>query len=121
MLQINEFNQGSPELPEGSLTVLEPPGPDALQVATSRAGVSKSPRKTNTIYARRKTITRTSRNSRRKWEKNEYMNALECLLRTEKKGVKNRIGKTVHDLRKEKRMREIDDVMSQIRMIKSTG
>ena len=70
------------------------PGPEVLQVTTSDAGVSDSPRKTTTIYTRRKTI---SKNPRREWEKNEYMNALECLLRADKKGVKKVIGKIVHD------------------------
>ena len=62
MLQINEFNQGGPELPEGSVTVPEPPGPEVLQVTTSGVGVSKSPRKTTTIYTRSKTNTKTSKN-----------------------------------------------------------
>ena len=54
MFKINEFNQGGPELPEGSVTVPEPPGPEFLQATTSGVGVSKSPRKTATIYTRRK-------------------------------------------------------------------
>ena len=37
------------------------------------------------------------------------MNALECLLRAEKKGVKKGIGNTVHDLWIEKEMWEIDE------------
>ena len=94
MLQINEFYQGKPELPEESVTVPKPPGPEVLQVTTSGVGVSKLPRKTTTnIYTRRKTKTRTSKKPRRKWEKSEYMNALECLLRAEEKGVKKGIGK----------------------------
>ena len=97
MLQINEFNQGGPELPVGSVTVPEPASPEVLQATTSGVGVSRSPRKTTTIYTRRKT-TRISKNPRRKWEKSEYMNTLECLLRPEKKGVKKGIGKIVHDL-----------------------
>ena len=97
MSQINEFNHGVPELPVGSVTVPGLPDPEVRQANTSCFGVSKSPRKTNTIYARRKTKTRTLKNPRRKWQKSEYMNALECLLRAEKKGVKKGIGKTVHD------------------------
>ena len=64
-----------------------------------------------------------SKNPWRKWEKSEYMNALECLLRAEKKEVKKEIGKTVHDLWLEKRMWEIDEknLMNQTRMIKSKG
>ena len=65
------------------------PGPEVLQVTTSDADVSESPRKTTTIYTRTKTKT-ISKNPRRDWEKNEYMNALECLLRADKKGVKKR-------------------------------
>ena len=83
------------------------PGPEVLQVTTSDADVSESPRKTTTIYARTKTKT-ISKNPRRDWEKNEYMNALECLLRADKKGVKKGIGKIVHDLWIEKGMWEID-------------
>ena len=104
MLKINEFNQGGPGLPVGSVTVPEPPDPEVLQATTSGVGVSKSPRKTTTIYTRRKSKTRVSKNPRRKWEKSEYMNALECLLRAEKKGVQKGIGKIVHDLWVEKGM-----------------
>ena len=51
------------------------------------------------------------------------MNALECLLRAEKKGFKNGIGEILHDLWIEKGMWEIDEkhLMNQIRMIKSKG
>ena len=123
MFKINEFNQGGPELPEGSVTVPEPPGPEVLQTTTSGVGVSKSPRKTTTIYTRRKIKTRTTKNPRRKWDKSEYMNALECLLRAEEKGVKKGIGKIVHDLWIEMGIWEIDEknLMNQIRMIKSKG
>ena len=123
MLQLNEFNQGGPELPEGSVTVPEPPGPEVLQATTSGVEVSKSPSKTTTIYTRRKTKTRTTKNPRRKWEKSDYMNALECLLRAEEKGVKKGIGKIVHDLWIEMGMWETDEktLMKQIRMIKSKG
>ena len=106
MLQINEFNQAGPELPMGSVTVPETPSPEVLQV-TSGVGVSKSPRKT-TIYTRRKT-RRISKNPRRKWEKSEYMNTLQCLLRAEKKGVKKGIGKILHDFWTEKGMWENDE------------
>ena len=99
MLQINKFNQGGPELPEGSVTVPEHPNPEIFQVTTSGVGVSKSLRKTTTIYTRRKTKTRTSKNPRRKWEESEYMNAFECLLKAEEKVVKKGIGKIVHDFR----------------------
>ena len=97
------------------------PGPEVLQVTTSDAGVSDSPRKTTTIYTRRKATI--SKNPRREWEKNEYMNALECLLRADKKGVKKVIGKIVHDFWIEKGMWEIDEkiLLNQIRMIKSKG
>ena len=44
-----------------------------------------------------------------KWEKSEYMNALECLLRAEKKGVKKGSGEIVHDLWIEKGVWEIDE------------
>ena len=74
--------------------VPEPLGLEALLVTTSGFGVSKSPKKTTTIYTKRKTKTRTLKNPRRKWEKSEYMNALECLLRAEKKkGSKNGLGR----------------------------
>ena len=76
----------------------QPPGPEVLQATTSGVGVSKLPRKTTAIYTRRKTKTITSKNPSREWEKSEYMNALECLLRAEKKGVKKGIGKIVHGL-----------------------
>ena len=96
MLQINEFSQGGFELLEGSVTVPELPAQEVLQATTSVVGVSKSPRKTTTIYTRRKTKTRTSKNPRRKWEKSEYMkvNVLECLLRAKKKGSKKGIRKS---------------------------
>ena len=45
MLQINEYNNGGPELPEGKGMVPEPPSPEVLQATTSGVGVSKSPRK----------------------------------------------------------------------------
>ena len=48
MLKIIEFHQGEPELLEGSETVLKPP--EILQVTTSGVRVSKSPRKSATIY-----------------------------------------------------------------------
>ena len=116
MLQINEFNQVGPELPMGSVTVPETPSPEVLQVTSSGVGVSKSPRKT-TIYTRRKTRTRISKNPKRKWEKSEYMNALECLLRAYKKWVQKGTGKIVHDLWIEKGMWESDEkiLMNQIR------
>ena len=56
MLQVSEFNQGLPELPEGKLTVPELPNPEVLQATTSVVGVSNSSRKTTAIYTRRKTI-----------------------------------------------------------------
>ena len=61
------------------------PSSEVLQATTSGVAVSKSPRKTTTIYTKRKTKTRTLKNPRRTLEKSEYMNALECLFRTEKK------------------------------------
>ena len=81
-----------------SVMVPESPGPEVLQATISGVGVSKSPRKTTTINTRRKLKTRISQSSRRKWEKSKYMNALECLLRAERKGVKKEIRKIVHDL-----------------------
>ena len=75
MSKINEFNQGGPELPEGSVTVPEPPVPEVLQATTSGVGISKSPRKTTAIYTRRKTKARTTKNPRRKWEKSIH----ECI------------------------------------------
>ena len=92
-----------------------------MQATTSGAGLSNSPRKTTTIYTRTKTKTRTSKNSRRKWEKSEYMNVLEYLLRAAEKVVKKGIWETVHDLWIEKGMREIDEknLLNQTRMIKS--
>ena len=49
------------------------------------------------------------------------MNALKCLLRAEKKGVKKGIEKTVHDLWIEKAMWQTDEknLMNQITMIKT--
>ena len=92
MLQINEFNQGGPELPVGSVTVPKFPSPEVLQVTTSGIKeVSKLTKKT--IYTRIKTKTRISKSPRRKWEKSEYMNAWECLLSAEKKGSKKGLGK----------------------------
>ena len=51
------------------------------------------------------------------------MNALKCLLRAEKKGVKKGIRKIVHDLWIEKGMWQTDEknLMNQIRMIKTKG
>ena len=51
------------------------------------------------------------------------MNALECLLREEKKEVKKGIGKIVHNLWIKKGMWEIDgkNLMNQIRVINSKG
>ena len=99
---------GGAEQPVESVTVPEPFDPEVLQATTSRVAVSKSPRKATTIYTRRKTRTRISKNARRKWEKSEYMNALKCLLRAEKNAVKKGIGKIVHDLWIEKGMRQIE-------------
>ena len=93
MLQINEVNNGGPELPEGSVTVPKSPGLQVLWATASGVGVSKSPGKTTTIYTRRKTKPRTSKKLRRKWQKSEYINALECLLRAWKKEVKKGLGK----------------------------
>ena len=123
MLQANEFNQGGPELPVGSVTLPESPSPEVLQATTSGVGVSKSPRKSTTIYTRRKAKTRISKNPRRKLEKSEYMNALECILRAEKKGVKKGIGEIVHDLWIQTGMWGTDEknIMNQIRMIKFKG
>ena len=92
MLQINKFNQGGPELPEGGVTVPKNSCREVLQATNSCVRVSKLPRKTTTIYIRRKT-TRTLKNPKRKWEKSEYMNELEYLLRTVEKGVKKGLGK----------------------------
>ena len=75
------------------MTVPEPPCPEISQATTSGVGVSKSPRKVTTIYTRRKTKTRISKNPRRKWERSEYTNALECLLRAEKNGSKKALEK----------------------------
>ena len=44
-----------------------------------------------------------------KWEKSEYMNALECLLRADKKGIEKEFGKIVHVLWIEKGLWEIDE------------
>ena len=104
MLQKNEANQGRTELPEGSVMLLEHPSPELLRATASGVVISKPPRKTTTIYTRRKIKKGTSKNPTRKWEKSEYTNALESLLRAEKKGVKKAIGKIVHDLWIEKRM-----------------
>ena len=51
------------------------------------------------------------------------MDALECSLRTEKRGLKKGIGKIVHDLWIEKGIWEIDEkhLKNQIRMMKSKG
>ena len=75
------------------MTVPELGDPEVLQATTSGVGVSKSPRKTTIIYTRRKAKTRTSKNPRRNWEKSEYMNVVECLLRAEKKRSKKRVRK----------------------------
>ena len=85
MLQINEFNQGEPGLSERSVMVPMHPNPEVLQATISDVGVSKSPKKTTTIYTRRKTKTKAAKNPRRKSEKSEYMNALEFLLRAGKR------------------------------------
>ena len=123
MLQINKFNQREPELPVGKVTVPEPSGAEFLKGTASGVGVSKSPRKTTTIYTRRKTKKRILKNPRIKWRKSEYMNASKCLLRAEKEMVKKGIGKIVHDLWTEKEMWKIHqkNLMNQIRMIKSKG
>ena len=107
----------------GSVTVSEPPCPEVLQATTSGVGVPKSTRRATSIYTRRKTKTRISKYPKRKWEKNEYMNALDCLLRAEKKGFKKGIGKIVHDLWIEKGKWKIDEknLMNQIRMINTKG
>ena len=107
------------ELPEGSVTVHKPPGPEVLWATASSVGVSKLPRKTTIFHTRRKTKTRTSKNTRRKWEKSEYMNPLECLVGAQKKEVKKGIGKTVHDLWIEKGMWITDEnnIINHIRMI----
>ena len=66
----------------------EPPDLEVLRATASGIGVSKSRRKATSIYTRKKTKTRISKNPRRKWGKSEYMNALGCFLTVEKKGVK---------------------------------
>ena len=70
--------------------VPEAPGPEVLQATTYCVGVSKPPRKTTTIYTTRKTQLRISKNPRDKWEKSEHINALESLLKAEKKGSQKR-------------------------------
>ena len=70
--------------------VPEAPGPEVLQATTYYVGVSKPPRKTTTIYTTRKTQLRISKNPRDKWEKSEHINALESLLKAEKKGSQKR-------------------------------
>ena len=69
------------------------PSQEVLQTTTSGVGVSKSPRKTTAIYTKRKTKTRILKKPRRNWEKSEYMNALECLLRADKKESIKSLGK----------------------------
>ena len=103
------------------MAVPESPSPEVLQVTTSGVGVSRPPRKTTTICTRRK--TRTLKEPWRNWEKKEYTNALECLLRAEKKGVQKGIRKIVHDLWIENGMWETDEknLMNQVRIIKSKG
>ena len=91
-----------PKLPEGSVMVPKPPGPQVLQVTTSGVWVLKSPGETATSYTIRKAKTRTLKKPRRKWERSECMNAFECFIRAEKKGVKKGIRKIVHDLWVEK-------------------
>ena len=90
MFKINEFNQGGPELPEGSVTVPEPPGPEFCRRLILVLGYQSRQEKLLPFILEEKTKTRTTKNPRRKWEKREYMNALECLLRAEEKGVKKR-------------------------------
>ena len=93
-----------PERPVGSVTVPTPPPPtsqEVLQVTTSGVGVSKLPRK-----KQKQEYWRTLAG---KWEKSEYMNALECLLRADKKGIEQEFGKIVHVLWIEKGLWEIDE------------
>ena len=68
-----------------------------MQATISGVGVSMSPRKTTTNYTRRKTKTKILKIPRRKREKSECMNALECLLRAKQEEVKKGIWKLMHD------------------------
>ena len=76
-----------------------------MQATTSGVGVSKSPKKLLPIILEEKQRQEHQRTPRIKWEKSEYMNSLECLLKAEKKGI----GKIVHDLWMEKGTWEIDE------------
>ena len=94
--------------------VPEPPPPLSRSLAGGYfwCWAIKLAKKATTIYTRTKTKPRISKNPRRKWEKSEYTNPLECLLRAEKKGVKKGIEKIVHDLWIENGMLEIDEKKS---------
>ena len=83
-----------PELPVGSVTVPNPPLPTQPR---SLAGdyfwcwcikVAKKKKQKQEYW---RTLVG-------KWEKSEYMNALECLLRADKKGIEKEFGKIVHVL-----------------------
>ena len=57
------------------------------------------------------------------WDESEHMNAWECVLMAEEKGVKKGNQRIVHGLWTEKVTWEIDEknLMNQIRLIKSKG
>ena len=65
------IDQGGPELPTGSVTVPEPPGPEVKEATTSGTGVLKSPNK-------RKRPTCRVGNSKEKWSHEENVFLWEC-------------------------------------------
>ena len=98
MLQIIEYSLGGGGRTAcGKCDSAQAPQPRSLAAEYFWCwGIKVAPRKTTTIYTRRKTKTRTLKNPRGKWEKSECINALERLLRAEEKGVKKRTEKIVH-------------------------
>ena len=69
---INNENQGGPELPAGSVTVSEPPGPGVFRVTTSGTGVIKSP-----MIIRNQRTCRVG-HSKEKWSHDENRFLWEC-------------------------------------------
>ena len=89
MSQTIEFNQGTFEIPTGDVAMTNPPSftPKDSRRATSSVEVSEFPRTTTNLYSRKQKI-KEIKNSWIKLSEKDFMNALEYLLRPNKKGIK---------------------------------
>ena len=112
MLQNNETNLGGPELPAGSVTVPEPPGPRVVGT-TLGTGVIIVPN----LYSVNNKPKNRKEKGRRKWKKEEYEIALECRMEAEADCKPGGLGKKTSEFWKQLGMWEIEEklLMNQIR------